>query len=319
MVNNRRRNRNTPPRRRRANNNYGPSRADTVVQAKELTLYGKLAIANTVSGLAYGIGRYKFSADSSQTFAHSYMETMADQYEQYRVKRIRIFGMPGSYMTNDIRLKSEVLCRVDPDSFSPGSTASNLGLLAAASNTVTRRLNDSVAGTLIADYQPVCHPYQGGASQSDGRVLPNSLSWMMLRDTNSTIRFHLDEWKGAQLALTMPDEGFSNYPHMQLRFKVDIEFRGRQIHGASYVIQNLTDPKPNDVEEELSLLRTWFLTGEIHPLSGWETVNVANIGISVFGPELIGKTYRVNANTTFFEITSGDATSFGAIEYTPPG
>merc|ERR1712061_25202 len=108
---------------------------------------------------------------------------------------------------------------------------------------------------------------------------------MMLRDTNSSKRFHLDEWKGAQLAITAPDESFSDYPTMQLKFRIDLEFRGRQVHNASYTVMNLTEPAPADFTETLEFLRTGLLTGTLFPID-FGGINVANIGHSVFGPAL---------------------------------
>lgn len=325
-MNNRRRRQTN--RRSNGNNNSnraprtGPVRAsqvshqDLAINRKTLMMYGKLAVANSVSGLAYGIGRFKYTADNSQTFAHNYMTEMSDQYEQYRVRRIRIFGMPGAHMTNDIRLRTEILCRVDPDSFNSGSTAQNLGLLAASSNTVTKRLNDSPNGTLLCDYNPICHPYEAGASQSDGRVLANNLTWMMLRDTNSTKRFHLDEWKGAQMAITVPDESWDYYPAMQLRFRIDLEFRGRQVHNATYSVLNLTEPKPAELEESLADLKNSLLTGLYHPVD-FTGINVANIGFSVFGPDLIDCKFRINATSIYYVIVGGDNTDYEANSYTP--
>jgi len=325
MNRNNRRQQQRRPQRRNNNNRAprsGPVRAgsvshqDVAINRRTLMMYGKLAIRNSVSGLAYGIGRFKFSADSEQSFANHYMSEMADQYEQYRVRRIRVFGMPGAFMTNDVRLRSEVLCRVDPDSFNAGSTATNLGLLAASSNTVTKRLNDSTHGSLLCDFNPVCHPYEGGASQSDGRVIANNITWMMLRDTNSNKRFHLDEWKGCQMALTIPDESWSQYPSMQLKFRIDLEFRGRQVHNATYSVMDLSEPAPAELEESLADLKNKLLTGLYHPVS-FPNINVANIGHSVFGPDLIDCKFRINATSVYYNIIGGDQTDYSANSYTP--
>lgn len=291
---------------------------DMVVNKRSLSVYARLAIANTHAGIAFGIGKYTFVADDSQSFAHSYIHSMADQYEQYRVRRIRIYASPGSNMTNDVRVKTVIMCRVDPDSYPQGSTASTLGLLTASTNTVSRKLNDTASGTLLADYNPIVHPYQSGASQTDGRMLPNNISWMMLRDANGTIRYQNDEWKGAIMALTIPDgTDVSTATKVQLRVRVDLEFRGRQVHGATFTSLDLTEPKPVEFTDTLANLRTFLLNGAYMPIDGFGAINIANIGHSVFGADLIDCTYRRNADTVYYRIVEGNDVSYGAEVYVP--
>jgi len=296
----------------------GPSRADTAINRRTLKLYGRLAVANTTSGIAFGLGSFAFKADASQHFANEYIKSMAGHYEQYRVRRIRVYAAPGANMTNDIRIKTVLMARVDPDEFPGGSTASNLGLLTASSNTVSKKLNDSVEGTLLADFNPICHPYKAGSSTSDGRMLPNNLSWMMLRDGNDQYRYHLDEWRGCYMALTIPDgSDVSTQVKVQLRFRIDLEFRGRQVHGASFTSLNITEPKPVEFTDSLVNLRNGFLTGQYQPIDGWTTINVANIGTSVLGPDLIDCTYRRNSDSVYYKIITGDDTEYGAEVYVP--
>jgi len=291
---------------------------DLAVQKRTVLLAGRLAIANTASGVAFGLGSFQFKADSSQSYAHSYLATMVGHYEQYRVRRIRVYASPGANMTNDLRLKTQILARVDPDSFFSQSTAAGLGLLIGSSNTVQKRLNDSSDGTLLADFNPVCHPFMSGQSQTNGRMLLNNNCWMMLRDGNSTARYHLDEWRGVQMGFTIPDgDDVDTDIKIQLRFRIDLEFRGRQVHGGSFVSTDLTLPKPADFTDTLANLRNGFLTGQYQPIDGWSTINVANIGSSVFGDELIDCTYRQNSDSTYYRITSGNQTDYDAEIYVP--
>lgn len=296
----------------------GPSRMDLAIQKRTLLVNGRLALANTVSGIAFGLGSFAFKGDSTQSYAHTYLGKMCDMYEQYRVRRIRVYASPGANMTNDLRIKTQIMARVDPDSFFAQSTGAALGLLTGSSNTVTKRLNDTPDGTLLADFNPVVHPFMAGQSQTNGRMLLNNNCWMMLRDGNSTSRYHLDEWRGVQMGFTIPDGTDVDFTiKVQLRFRIDLEFRGRQVHGASYQSTELTLPKPADFVDSLANLKNGFLTGLYQPIDGWSNINVANLGHSVFGPDIIDCTYRRNSDSVYFRIISGDNSMYDAQIYIP--
>jgi hypothetical protein len=231
-------------------------------------------------------------------------------YEQYRIRRVRIYAYPGAHMTNDLRIKAKVLARVDRDNFKPYSAKATLGFVASATNTVTKMLPDC-RKQLIADYQPICKPFLPGGAISDGRQLPNPLSWMAIRDVNSNYRFVYDEWLGCQMALLLPDENFppEAAPEIALQVRVDVQFRGRVYNNIDYTVTDLTQPKPSDVSDTQDHLRNALLTGVYFPMSGFENINIANIGTDPT-IDATGCQYRDQATQNIYEIVSWDNTTW---------
>jgi hypothetical protein len=316
MYNNNRRNNRNPRRRNRGgnastNNALGVSRSDNLIQRRSIATWKRVAVNNASNGNAFGIGNVSINHDNGQSYLKSFLSHMANIYEQYRVRRVRVYAVPGDNFTNTLRMRSTVLSRVDRDAFKPGSTTTTLGYLSASSNTKMSMLSD-LRPTKLGDFQPCCHPYKAGESQSDGRIMPN-VTWMSLRDDNSNLRFHLDEWHGMQVALIVA--GFNgiptNAPTLGLRICVDYEFRGRAITDMTYSPVNVTMendiPVTYDLTQSLSDLKSGILTGSITNLSsGFSSINVGNIWGA---PEsssinLLGETFRLNSQTYRIDVYS---------------
>jgi hypothetical protein len=138
---------------------------------------------------------------------------------------------------------------------------------------------------------------------SDGRQLPNNLSWMALRDVNSNLRFEYDEWLGAVIALLTPDESYTpqNAPQISLQIRLDIQFRGRVFNQAVYETQSLTQAPPSDIYGTMEQMRNSFLTGEYFPLEGFDTINVANIGHDL-SINAVGYKFRINSTGKIYTV-----------------
>jgi hypothetical protein len=169
----------------------------------------------------------------------------------------------------------------------------------------------------MADFNPVCKPYLGGQSTSDGRQLPPTISWMAMRDVNSNKRFTYDEWLGATLALVTPDESYqpNNAPHITLQIRLDVQFRGRIFNQVTYSSQSITASKPSEITGSMADMRTNFLNGTYHPLDGFSTINVANIGTDL-SINALGYKFRINSTQKVYIVDLWDNTTlaWGASE-----
>jgi len=328
--------RNPLPRRRaplgRRNNNRaprnGPTRAangashfDGNVQNRTIMWNTTLAVNNTKDGMAFGIGNVNLKFDSTQPFLYEWMDNQSRSYEQFKIRRIRAYVMPGTNMTNDIRIKSKCLARVDTDNFVPGSTATTLGYLMASSNTVSKMLPDA-RQVLVADWNPTCKPFLQGASTDNGRQLPNALSYMAIRDTNGNPQYQNYEWRGLQMALITPDDSSfsaSSYPSLSVRVRIDVQFRGRVSTNTVFSSQSITQPNdiptpdPFDLTGSFDEIRNSLLTGAYVPIGpNWNTVNIANIGTDLT-IDLTGAVFRDSTQELYTILEWSNSTlSWGA-------
>jgi len=222
-------------------------------------------------------------------------------------------------MSNDIRIRSKVLARVDTDNFQPGSTASTLGYLMASSNTVSKMLPDA-REVCVADYHPTVKPFLAGQATDNGRQLPNNLSWMAIRDNNGNLQFPNYEWKGAQIAVTTPGSfSPSEAPHIHLRVRLDICFRGRISTATVFHTEAITEPNDippptYDVNGSFDDIRNGILTGALFPIGPeWNSINVANVGYDL-NLDLTGFQFRDQSTMTVYtiELWENATQSYGA-------
>lgn len=259
-----------------------------------MDLYDSLKVNNSVGGKAFGLGAVNLRPNSSyRAYMASIMNQYKDLYEQYRLRRVRIYVMPGKNFTNDLRIVSQVAARVDTDFLPNTSTKTSLGTLLASSNCVVRSLRDN-GMTLVADYNPICQAFDSDAI-TDGRQFPNNLCWMTMKDGNGNISYIYNQWTGATVALMLPDSQWASgkEPQISMKIRVDMEFRGRTMAAANFAVGDSTISPPADLSETQELLRTKLLNGTYTPLD-MGSINVANINSSVTDAELIDKTFRDN-------------------------
>jgi len=288
-------------------------------QVRTINWTTSIGANNTTDGQAFGIGNIALKFDAGQPFLHEWLENQSRVYEQFKIRRCRVYVTPGAHMTNDIRIRTKALARVDTDNFQPGSTPTVLGYLMASSNTVTKMLPDA-AEVLMADWNPTCKPFLAGQATDNGRQLPNALSWMAIRDNNGNLQFNNYEWKGCQLAIVTPDSGFntSSLPHIHVRVRLDIQLRGRistaTVFHSSAVTEPINQPPSYDLTGQFADVRQNILTGIWFPIgSQWAGINVANVGHDL-NLDLTGFQFRVQETMEVFTIEDWDnaETAFGA-------
>lgn len=300
----------------------GVSRRDFTVQRKVFTTYERVKLVNANNGLAFGIGFVNLRPNTNYNpYFSQLVETYGKTYEQYRLSRVRIYATPGKNMTNDVRIKSQVACRVDTDGQQMASSSEHLANILACTNTTIRMLPDA-RSVLLCDYNPICQALSPSESSPDGRQLPSRLQWLAIKDLNSQNLYQYHQWFGAQIALMIPDQSWNvnDVPHLSLKISVDIEFRGRVMNGVSLTVGDLTSPKPDEVTGTQADLRTNLLNGSYFPIDT-QGINVANINGSVTDEELIGLKYRRQSDMILFEINNADTPAigdrtFGANSYT---
>lgn len=329
--NNRARRRPAPRRQNRANTRNNPGRnriinpngishRDLVQQKKVFTTFSRLGVVNESQGLSFGLGLLNLRPNTSyNSYFTQLLDTYAETYEQYRLTRIRVYVTPGANFTNDIRIKSQVVSRVDTDGGVMPSTPSGLADLLAATNTTVRMLPDA-RSLLVADYQPICQAVDNNESTTDGRQLPPSLQWMALKDLNGGKAYPYHQWLGCHIAIMTPAANYSTTtaPAISIKIVADMQVRGRIMKGVSLVNTDITEPKPDELVESQAALRTKLLDGTYFPLD-FGTINIANIDSSVTDSELIGCKFRVQADMIKYEIASattvGNARTYGANSY----
>lgn len=314
-----RRSQRTPVRRPRANASnrsrtagrvrpgFGPSLRDVHRVPYSMDLYDTVKVNNSVGGKAFGLGSINLRPNSSyRAYMTAIMNQYKDLYEQYRLRRVRVYAMPGKNFTNDLRIVSQVAARVDTDFLPTTSTKTSLGTLLASSNCVVRSLRDN-GMTLLADYNPVCQAFDSDAI-TDGRQFPNNLCWMTMKDGNGNLSFIYNQWTGATVCLMLPDSNWSSgkEPNISLKIRVDMEFRGRTMAAANFAVSDSTIAPPAELTETQAVLRTKLLDGTYHPLD-MGGINVANINSSVTDAELVGKKFRDNGTMDNYEIISAES------------
>lgn len=306
-------------RNRLANNNA--SHFDGHVQTRTINWSTSISCNNESNGQAFGIGNVALKFDASQPYLNEWLTNLSRVYEQFKIKRVRVYVTPGANMTNDIRIRSRAMARVDTDNFQPGSTATTLGYLMASSNTVTKMLPDA-REALLADWNPTCKPFLAGQATDNGRQLPNNLQWMAIRDNNGNLQFQNYEWKGCQIALVTPDAGFTtDFPALHVRVRIDVSLRGRistatVFHTSSITEPNDTQPPSYDLAGQFTDVRNNILTGVWFPIGPeWNTINVANVGTDL-NLDLTGFQFRVQSDMKVYTIQNwnNEDTSFGASE-----
>jgi len=222
------------------------SRADTTVQRKAVQMYRSLAVNDSSGGTAYGLGNINIQPNASAPYLAEVLKVYKNTYEQYRIRRVRVYATPGKNFTNDIRIKTQIACRVDRDNLPVTTGPSGLGLLLGSANSTVKTLTER-GNVIIADFNPVCQAFESGASTTDGRQLPNSLQWF------GVVNYDRHAWKGACCAIITPDEGYlpTVTPTVNLRIRLDLEFRGRIIAQARFASQDITIPIPPPIPELL--------------------------------------------------------------------
>lgn len=206
---------------RRLQDGAGVSHADITVQRRKFFLPHRIPISNATATIAYGLDALNVGTNAgvNPSIWSNIMTNLATQYEQYKIRRVRVRAQVGQGFTNDRRLQTYLLCRVDKDNQLNTPTLSNLLALQNSENTVMKTLTER-GNVLLADFQPKC--FVSGTVYTVAQ-LPNVLEWYTISD-------NLDRqlWRGAVAAPVVTDPTITpNSTYMNITLEVDVDLRGR--------------------------------------------------------------------------------------------
>jgi len=244
------------------------SKFDGQPVTRSVNLYSKIQCNDSVDRIAYGLGNiFQLANAPDQPYLTEIINAHKSLFEQYRIRRVRVFANPGANFTNDIRIKTQVAARVDVDRLPNTATPLSLGQLLSSTNTKIKTLRAD-APLLLCDYNPRCyHEEQTAGADSTQRVLPLNAQWHTLSDI-----WH-QKWKGCTVALLTPDEQYlpSTAPTISLRIRCDIQFRGRITDGAAFHSSLITLPTPVPLDgatfDVRALARTYTVVSHVQDIS----------------------------------------------------
>lgn len=222
-MNRRNNNKNTKPRgqlkRTRnllAQNGAQASRRDAVPQLRKFFIFDNLFIDNASTDFSFGYRSIDIRGNSDPF--QGIIATYNNLYEQYRVRRIICRAQVGKGYTNDLRLKSYMLSRVDVDDSPSISSLDNIRYLLSCENTTSKTFTER-GNIKLADWKPI---QRSAISNLSEPFLPSINQWYATRDAP------LHTWKGVNVALVTPETGIlPGTTNVTLSFEIDVEFRGR--------------------------------------------------------------------------------------------
>lgn len=277
--------------------NKGASHRDMAVQTRKFQNYNQLAYTNVEGDFAYGITSYNVTP-SQNTYLGNVLENYSKLYEQYRIRRVIIRAQCGKGYTNDKRIKTILISRVDVDNQNTAQDFNSFRSLANATNAKTNTLTER-GNVIMCEYRPILFD-QTYTSSDINAILPNSLNWNRLSARNN------HQWRGALLAVAIPDTTVQpNELKITLTQEVVIDFRGRVNDVVTTNAQIPTlNPPTYDLTTTLQELKTELLTGAWFPTN--ITHSIGNIGTTVLGPDLIGNSFRIQSTMDVYIIKAYD-------------
>jgi hypothetical protein len=187
---------------------------------------------NANTNYAFGLDNVNFSG-AAETLS-SILNEYSAQYEQYRIRRVRVRAQVGKGFTNDRRIQTFVAARVDVDNQLSGSTPQNVNSLLNAENTVVKTFTER-GNVLLGDFRPQMRAFATVSLP----ILPNQLNWYPIKD-----RLNHD-WKGMTVAYLIPEPTLApNTLGITLMCEIEIEFRGRITTPSAFnlTVINSTEP-----------------------------------------------------------------------------
>jgi len=286
-------------------NGAATSHQDNVTQVRKFISFRTLEISNATFGNDYAFGLHSYNIQGSDEPYSSVIGAYASLYERYRIRKVVVRAQVGKGFTNNDRLKTYCVARVDVDNQLSSASVPNLQSLLNAENTITKTFTER-GNVLLATYRPQCRT----ATSIAMPFLPNQMQWYNISDLVKNV------WKGVTIACVIAEPNIQpGEKAITLTFEYDVEFRGRVTTPSLLNLTSMynhvpiedsvleqsqkfvlpSDPLPEyDLTTSQDDMRTNFLTGVYHPGSGFETINVAQIGISVTSEEIVGARFRDN-------------------------
>jgi hypothetical protein len=290
------------------NSNRGPSHRDVAVQTRKFQNYNQLAVTNVEGDFAFGITNFNVTPKTN-TYIGEVLEAYSKLYEQYRIRKVVIRAQCGKGYTNDRRIKTILVSRVDVDNQDTAQTFNSFRSLANATNAKTNTLTER-GNVAMCEYRPVIFD-QNYSSSDVNPVLPNNLQWNRLVARNN------HQWRGAVLGVAIPENTLSPQElKITLTQEVTIDFRGRinDMSLSSVSAIPTLNPPVYDLTTTLDELKTELLTGAWFPTQ--ISHSIGNIGSTVLGPDLIGNKFRIQSTMEVYiiEAYEGDELFCNIIE-----
>jgi hypothetical protein len=219
-------------------NSNATSHRDAVPQVRKFLQYQQMGFTNSQGDFSYGVATFHITPTDSNLLG-KIIKSYEPFYEQYRIRRVTVRAQCGKGYTNDRRVSTFLLGRVDVDNSSSAATFDNFRSIASAENCVARTLTEK-GNVELCNFRPIMFDTN---FTSNGIVpsLPSYLQWHRISDRTS------HQWRGAQLACAIPDNTLvPGELKITLQQEVIIEFRGR-IQGSSTLVGALKEiPTLND-------------------------------------------------------------------------
>lgn len=166
----------------------------------------------------FSFGLRALNIIGSQSPFNGLISSYSGFYEQYRVRKVICRAQCGKGFTNDLRIKSYAVTRVDVDNQPAISSLTNLQSLLNSENTTVRTFTER-GNILLGKYRPIQRALISNLSEP---FLPNANQWYSTNDVG------LHTWKGIVAALVIPETSILPLTtNITLSFEVDVEFRGR--------------------------------------------------------------------------------------------
>lgn len=283
----------------RNNTNKGPSHRDLTVQSRKFQNYNQLAFTNVEGDFCFGITNFNVTPVNN-TYIGQILESYSKLYEQYRIRRVVIRAQCGKGYTNDRRIKTILVSRVDVDNQDTTNTFSSFRSLANATNAKTNTLTER-GNVAMCAFRPVMFDPNTYASNETMPILPNELQWNRLVSRNN------HQWRGAVLGVAIPENTLSpNELKITLTQEVTIDFRGRINDASLSTVSEIPtlNPPAYDFSTSLTDLKTELLTGTWFPTE--INHSIGNIGTTVLGPQLLGNKFRIQSTMAVYIIVASE-------------
>jgi hypothetical protein len=270
-------------------------------QSRRFLDYNQLAVTNVEGDFAYGITSFNVTP-TSNTYIGNILTQYAKMYEQYRIRKVLVRAQCGKGYTNDRRIKTILISRVDVDNQSTSQTFNTFRELATASGAKTNTLTER-GNVAICEYRPIMFD-KNFTSNDSVPVLNNNLQWNRLAGRNN------HQWRGAVLGMAIPEPSLDPQElKITLTQEIVIDFRGRinEVSSTSLAEVPTLNPPVYDLEVTPDLLRTNLLSGTYFPTN--ITHSIGNIGHSVTGEDLVGNSFRIQATMDVYTIEAFDGTN----------
>jgi len=201
----------------RTQNFAGVSHRDTVPQVRKFTSFTTCTLLNSQGSQSFGVSSLSVIPTINSSIGRS-IGSYVGTYEEYRIRRIRARATCGRGYTNDRRIKTILLSRVDTNYIDTIDTWENVQAIIQSENCITKTFTER-GNALIADFRPIQF---SGSYPKDVPTLYSANQWYRTQDYAS------HTWRGGVVALILSETGIGpNEVSINITLECDVEFRGR--------------------------------------------------------------------------------------------